>query len=132
MKYAFMTVYKSWPLIFAGAVLCAGLLMVLIVICTTFLLSETIAVPVLTPVICPTETDFVVREYSYTLPGETSIGLKFACVDARGQDQGGSELLVLSVIMGSLTGFFFTCFSLWLFISTWKSFAKSMQTVGQL
>ena len=129
MKYAFMLVYKSWALILAGAVLCAGILMVLTVIFATFLLPETVTVSVLTPVICPTETDFVVSEYSYTLPGEKGVGLKFACVDATGQGHEVSELLVIAVFMGSLTAFFFSCFSLWIFISAWKAFARSTQTV---
>jgi hypothetical protein len=125
MKYAFLTVYKSWLWILAGAILCAGILVAITAGFAALLLPEAIAVPGLTPIICPAETDFVVGKYSYTLPGEQGIDLEFACVDAAGRDHEVNDVLIIFTFVGSLTLLFFAVFSLWLFISTWKRVAKN-------
>lgn len=129
MKYAIQTVLKWAPLVFGGAILCAGILVAVAAGVAAIAMPDATEVPALTDLLCSAGSQFKVGKYSYDLPtGQSGINLTFGCVNAAGRQQGGpSDAVLVFGLLGGLTAFFFVFFSLWLFISTWRRVIRVTQ-----
>jgi len=129
MKYALQTVLKWSPLVFGGAIMCAGILVAILAGVAAVAMPEASTVPALTDLICPAGSEFKVGKYSYNLPtGESGINLTFGCINASGRKQGGpSDAVMVLGFLGAVTAVFFVFFSLWLFVSTWRRVVRVTQ-----